>query len=216
MVKSDLEEYMRILSKQRPVFHSEADFQLSLGVLLNKKFNVRLEVPYQNIPLNSGHKCPIKIELDILLKHGTQKIGVELKYKTEFGTFLINNESFNLKRHGAQNLGRFDFYDDVRRLQSLKAKGIIDKGYAIFLTNDHLYWTKAKRSNFSSQFSMSHGHIVMPNSSLTWLGEPSPGSVGAKRTGSALPVVIENEMRFNWIEYSGVDKDAFKYILVEV
>ena len=56
----------------------------------------------------------------------------------------------------------------------------------------------------------------MPNSSLTWVGEPSPGSVGAKRTGSALPIVIENEMRFNWIESSGVDKDAFKYILVEV
>ena len=59
-------------------------------------------------------------------------------------------------------------------------------------------------------------NFSMPNSSLTWVGEPSPGSVGAKRTGSALPIVIENEMRFNWIEYSGVDKDAFKYILVEV
>lgn len=63
---------------------------------------------------------------------------------------------------------------------------------------------------------MSHGHIVKPNSNLRWEGEPSPGSVGTKRTGSALPILIENEIRFHWIEYSRVAEDTFKYILIEV
>ena len=58
-------------------------------------------------------------------------------------------------------------------------------------------------------------HIILPKSNLSWEGEPS-GSVGSKRTGSALPILIENEIRLNWIDYSTLYNGRFKYLIVEV
>lgn len=211
---SHLQNYLRALSKKRSVFHSEADFQLSFGNLLSNTFEVRLEKPFFNTPLNHNPKLLIpKIELDIFLPE--ELVGIELKYKTIDRDFSNDGEDYKLKNHGAQNLGRFDFFEDIRRLQSLKKCGKIKSGFALFLTNDHLYSKEITRKNLSTQFDMSQ-RVIPSKSHLTWTGNPSVGSVTLKRLGDHIPILIENEITFKWMEYSNVDNMIFKFLAVEV
>jgi len=204
------------LSHFRNIFHSEADFQHSLGYLLSKKYDldVRLEVPLYITPYYSEMDEKLKVELDILMPKG--KIGIELKYKTRGATFEQNGETFNIKQHGAQNLGRFDFFDDIRRLQLIKRQGIIEKGYAIFLTNDPLYWKPIKRKNFSSNFSMENGRIIKSNTKLGWTGNPSEGSVSKKRLFPNNPIIINNKHHFKWYNFSSIRGESFQYLIVEI
>lgn len=211
---SQIYNYINNLSKKRPVFHSEADFQLAFGNLLSKDFEVRLERPFLNIPFNHNSKILIpKMELDIFLPK--EMIGIELKYKTIKGDFLNNDEHYNLKNHGAQNLGRFDFFEDLRRLTSLKKCGKIKSGFVVFLTNDHLYWKKITRKNFSIQFDMSE-RIIDSRTQLNWEGTPSVGSVTSKRMGNYIPILLENEISLKWREYSNVDNYKFNVLVGEV
>ena len=145
-----------------------------------------------------------------------EKIGIELKYKTKEATFRENGETFNLKQHGAQNLGRFDFFDDLRRLQLLKKENIIEKGYAIFLTNEPLYWRPIQRKNFSSNFSMEDEKIIESNSKLDWNGNPSQGSVTRKRLFPNNPIIIENKHQLKWNEFSNLKRISFKYLMIEI
>lgn len=214
MEVSYLNNTIESLSITRPLFHSEADFQLSLGLLLGKRFEVRLEKPFVNIPLNSNPDVIIpKLELDIFLPN--ELVGIELKYKTISKKIDENNEEFDLKNHGAQNLGRYDFFDDIRRLQSLKKINKINSGIVIFLTNDHLYWNSITRRNFSKEFDMSN-RLIPSHTELSWIGNPSSGSVTHKRLGNRIPILVENNLCLEWREYSSLNNMNFKYLLVQV
>jgi hypothetical protein len=90
-------------------------------------------------------------------------------------------------------LGRFDFFDDLRRLQMLRKQGIIDSGFVIFLKNDPLYWTRIQKNNFSSNFSMEEGRMIGKNTALSWVGNPGENSVTPKRLGEHANIEVENE-----------------------
>ena len=204
------------LTKIRGIFHSEADFQHSLGLLLSKKYNfqVRLETPFELPHYDRESNKKLKVELDIFIPK--EKIGIELKYKTKEGIFEKHGETFKLKQHGAQNLGRFDYFDDIRRLQFLKKHGIIEKGYAVFLTNDPLYWKPIKGKNFSSNFSMENERIIESNTKLGWTGNPSEGSVTKKRLFPNNPIILDNKHQLKWYEFSKLSGVSFKYLIIEI
>ena len=77
---------------------------------MKEGFEVRLEKGFKRIGIYQ------KIELDMELNGS---IAIELKYKTAELNVVVNEESFELKQHGAANLGRFDAIDDARRVKSL-------------------------------------------------------------------------------------------------
>lgn len=89
---------MRKLAIERPVFHSEADFQHALAWRIHEKHpdsGVRLEY---KPPINTGEE---KMRLDIwLAKFG---VAIELKYKTAKPKEEIrrNGESFHLRHQSA-------------------------------------------------------------------------------------------------------------------
>jgi hypothetical protein len=142
--------------------------------------------------------------------------GIELKYKTIKRNIKFSDEEFFLKNHAAQNLGRFDFFDDLRRLQMLRKQGIIHSGFVIFLTNDPLYWTRIQRSNFSSNFSMEEGRVIEKNTALSWVGNPSENSVTPKRLGEHANIEIENELCLTWKTYSEFEESLFKHLIVQI
>ena len=80
----------------------------------------------------------------MMLEIDGKRVGIELKYKTR----KIDGKDYITQ--GGQSDGKFHFFKDIERLERLKkSKDIdfrIDKGFAIFITNDHLYWNEA-RSN---------------------------------------------------------------------
>ena len=71
----DIHNLMVDLSKQRPIFHSEADFQHALAWQIHETMpncEIRLEMPYR-VSQGNWH-------LDIWLQ--TMEIAIELKYRT--------------------------------------------------------------------------------------------------------------------------------------
>ncbi len=152
LTHENLTEILKKLPKERPIFHSEADFQFALAWAIKEKFReaeIRMERPY-NVELETGKSK--KMEVDIIVKLSGEKIGIELKYKTKKLSGKFEDEQFNLKNQSATPLARYDFYADIERLECLKQSKHIDKGFVIFLTNDLSYQNDANGSAKSFNF----------------------------------------------------------------
>ena len=139
---------------------------------------------YQNTPLIPyPYVWDSEMKLDIVVKIDDFYYPIELKYKTrELDQKLFPNgvhiERFNenplrdyygntlnigvLKNQSAQNLGRYDFWKDVRRIELATTRfNNVKGGLAIFVTNDMTYMRTKQGANYSD-FSMedigqSHG-----------------------------------------------------------
>src|SRR2546422_1306182 len=108
----DLREILAGLAAQRPVFHSEADFQHALAWKLHQHdpaANVRLEKR-----ISSFAK---RIHLDLLFQSLSCELAIELKYKTRAAKFDHVDEHYDLLNQSAQDIGRHDFIKDIARLE---------------------------------------------------------------------------------------------------
>ena len=129
----DVHGLMQSLSVDRPIFHSEADFQFTLAwriheLMPNRKVRLEYRVHLEGKPLY----------LDVWLPNlGT---AIELKYKTRQLLAPIGDESCSLLDQSARDLARYDFLDDVRRLERIVEAGRARRGFAVMLTNDRGYW----------------------------------------------------------------------------
>src|SRR5690606_7856262 len=165
---------MTTISKARPLFHSEADFQHAFALELHRlapDWEVRLEVPVRT-QLASVH-------LDLLARSGTSEVAIELKYKTRALTLDLGGEEFALKSHAAQDLGRYDFFKDLSRVEKFSQSGPSRSGYAIFLTNDSAYWkAPASLDHGYARFAMNDGCNVAGD--LCWGDRASEGTRRAR------------------------------------
>ena len=130
----DIDNQMVALSKERPVFHSEADFQFAFAWRIKQampRWNIRLE--FNPVP-EEGRT----MALDIWIP--TAGVAIELKYPTRRLDTVVGGERFALRNHGAQPPNRYDYLRDVQRLEREVATGRAKRGFAILLTNDHGYW----------------------------------------------------------------------------
>ena len=133
----DIIRVMQALAKERPVFHSEADFQHALAWKIQQiypKFGIRLEQRFQLLNGNYAY-------IDLILRDEIQnkKIFIELKYKTSAIKVHINSEYFELRSHTAYTDNRRHFNKDIQRLEDLLSTNKNSEAYAVFLTNDALY-----------------------------------------------------------------------------
>jgi hypothetical protein len=91
----EIEPVLESLYKRRPIFHSEADFQHELAHELRAQdsgLSLHLEYP---IGVDS------RARLDILLRKGTARFGLELKYLCRSVQMTIDDEVFALKHQRA-------------------------------------------------------------------------------------------------------------------
>lgn len=157
-----IDEVLISLAKERPIFHSEADFKHSLACKLQQKFpcvDVFIEFPVEL-------KRRVYIDIWLEYKNKSKLIAIELKYRSKRVETHIRDMCYNLKDHGAQDEGRYGFVNDIKRLEKL-ASEYKDKnftGYAILLTNDRTYWSQPDNSNSSgaadSAFRLHEGRIL--------------------------------------------------------
>ena len=125
----DIHNLMADLSQHRPIFHSEADFQHSLAWQIQKTMpdcEIRLEWPY---------KKERNWHLDIWIP--SQGIAIELKYRNKKLELEHDGEHFSLRGRGRH--GGYGFLEDIQRLEQVVMDGNADAGFAVLLTNDHLY-----------------------------------------------------------------------------
>ena len=208
-------EVLHSLSLKRAIFHSEADFQHALAWEIHQyknHYKIRLEY-------NPNIKGIVNMHIDIFIEDENWKYGIELKYKTKKAFYNLEGEIFNIKGHSAQDCARYDYLLDVERLEKLSH--IYERkfiGYAIFLTNDHLFWDPpANEKTIDKNFRIHQGRNI--HGSLQWVGPYSLGTV-RKREGE---ISISGEYDIRWNEYSvleindGNEKDdIFNYCCLKV
>ncbi len=157
-VCSEIEQFFIIEQKENGpvIFHNELELQMLLCQHLIKKFNVQLEyhVPTNSDTFTAKADYPWRTKegklqemyVDIVVNDGKKWIPIEVKYKTrglvEDG-LLFGQPTKNLsilKNQGAQDLGMYGFWKDVRRVELLCATySNVKNGIALFVTNDPYY-----------------------------------------------------------------------------
>ena len=235
---------MSELVDRREIFHNERDFQLELAWLLSMKSDVRprLEFPYPLLKQQNKHPSQNnkKDEEDKKSKRGymdiwlpSERVAIELKYRTlkldKKLEIAGDVEFFNLKNQAAQNIARYQFLDDVRRIEELRDKRCdLKVGYAIFLTNDKNYWKSAPESwkgapqcwehppdicdNKDAQFHLHDGRVI--KGTLDWTRGRGEGCAKDRP-----PFTLTGCYKANWQSYRNFQNDdngLFKYLAFQV
>ena len=242
MTKQFIESVLLTLANERKVFWSEADFQFAFAWKLKEMLqkdsnpqstiNVRLErradaleqrtdAPEQGYEKeNSGD-----IYIDIWVEINEKVYPIELKYKTIKCTLKDKDgsEEYKLKQHGACDIGCYLYLKDVERIEHISKSlgGNFGKGYAIMLTNDHLYWDKPKTSPDTTvfrDFRIYDGRTISAEQNLIWHPTSNKHPVWQDKLG---PLTLTHNYTINWKDYSKLLNEEgkatpFKYSIIEI
>lgn len=206
----DISSALEKLSKERPVFHSEADFQHALAWEIHKQLPesaIRLEFK----PSHSKKR----VYLDLWVKDKENILAIELKYKTKGTQIDFKEENFDLLNHGAQDIARYDFLKDIERLEEVISTNKAATGYAIFLTNEQLFWADVKNSKkaIDDEFRINEGRVL--SGKRSWAQEASKGTTKLRER----PIIFKGKYLLSWKDYSKIEGQKygyFRYILVKV
>ncbi len=217
----DIEKCIKSLSDKRPIFHSEADFQVALAWEIQKgypKANIRLEYPVD------------KMNIDIVVFCGEKMIPIELKWlRTDFeccikGADGENGEKFKLALSGADAEVRYDCLKDIERIENISE--ICDdfvEGYTIWLTNSEKYWESPKNiEKTCKNFTVHHTANIKCNSTLEWSEHTDIKTIKKHEK-----ISLKNSYTFSWEDYSiiaesDIEKKAyhkqnkFKYCITPI
>lgn len=195
---------MNSLSKRRPIFHSEADFQHEFAWEIRKakpETQIRLEFPLELQKQKTAH-------LDIWLP--VKQVAIELKYYTRELDLDWQGESYQLRNHGAHPPKRYDFLNDIQRLERLKSK----IGIAILLTNDPLYWRPPPRSGIIDAAFRIH-ELQEITGIMEWRGSPATGTIKSRES----PITLRGSYQVGWRDYCAIPSERFgkfQYLAVTV
>ncbi len=190
-------------SRQRPLFHSEADFQLELAYALRTRFqqmSVRLEVPVSSLGLKSDKRQAV----DLVLGLGGEVCLVELKYAKARAELEIGAERYSLP-HATRDVARYGFLKDIARLESFAE---MYPGIAVMLSNDCKLWTGQDKGLTDTQFRVHEGREV--SGMLEWSEETS-----TQITAKNPPLNLIGSYRMNWHSYS-TEPCNLRYTAVQV
>jgi hypothetical protein len=127
------------LARTRPIFHSEADFQHALSMLIARQHpdsRLRLETR----PTRGVH-------LDIQVDEDGQRSAIELKYLVRAFEGEHDGERFELPNRGAHDISRYDVVKDIARVELLLRDGYVQRGWVIVLASDSAYWRPGHKSD---------------------------------------------------------------------
>ncbi|WP_433745150.1 hypothetical protein [Falsibacillus pallidus] len=197
-----IEEILQELSKKRPIFRSEEDFNQSLNGLLKSHYG------------NCTSKAKVNgIKVDLMIENGDEEILIQLKHKTRKISVMVDGVSFDLKNHGAQDQFRYDYLKDVKSLEPLCLDNPVRKGYAILLTNDHLYWQKPNKvDSVDKDFHLNEGRSI--SGTLVWSSTAGNGTTSSREE----PIELKGHYKMSWYNYSAFrsQDSEFRCLVVEV
>ena len=213
------QDIFAFLESNEELLFNERDFQMHLATWLRKSANdyddvdVEYYVPKSELP---NYVWDSELRIDIVIKKNGEYCPVELKYKTkkverQVSRFdeILDDKVVVMKNQGAHDLGMYDFWKDVRRIELVRNRfAKVKGGLAIFVTNDALY-TKASRPESNNYLlNMNEGkHSVIKH----WQNENS----ACAKMNSYKSFEVEKEYSINW-HHRNVDNIPFHYCVVNV
>lgn len=202
----DLHAVMKALAAERPVFHSEADFQHALAWKLQQLLpDARVRLEYKPFPAE-------RFYLDIWLRNGEELVCIELKYPTRRLLVEANGEKFELRDQAAQDITRYDFVKDLTRIERI-VDAQSGAGCAILLTNDSAYWKEALRADsVDAAFRVAEGREL--SGALAWAPHAGRGTM----RGREAELNLRHSYRLSWRDYSQFSGayGRFRYLLASV
>lgn len=211
------QDVFAFLESYNELLFNERDFQMHLATWLRNSANhyddvdVEYYVPKTEL---DNYIWDSELRLDIVVKKDGEYCPVELKYKTkkvesQISRFdeMLDDKVVVMKNQGAQDLGMYDFWKDVRRVELVRNRfKNVKGGLAVFVTNDQLY-TKASRQNSNNYLlNMTEGkHSVIKH----WQNEDSACS----KMKSYKSFEVEKEYSIKW-HHRNVDNIPFHYCVV--
>ncbi|MBC9822831.1 hypothetical protein H9I49_16190 [Terrabacter sp. MAHUQ-38] len=192
---------MKALSLERPVFHSEADFQFSFAQAvkaLEPDVQCRLERPILNSSTGRTEY------LDLLCSGAEGETAIEFKYFTRRWHGVVGNETFQLREHAAIDLLRLHFVHDVARLEGF---GFPRSGLAVLLTNEPGLWAQSARNTRDRDFHLYEGREL--SGTLLWAEGAYTPNTRELRGAYAL----------KWQDYATLDEQRggrLRYLALEV
>ena len=205
-INSIVEQALNNLLSGNRIFNSEADFQFALAWQIKQDFP-KVEILLEYTPW----KFKDNIRIDIVVLIDDAMIPIELKYKTK--KYKNEETGLVLKNQGAQDIGRYDFLSDIERLENfMDSKDYnIQKAYAIFLTNDSLYWNEPKSNKRTVDEDFRFHKGITLHGVRKWKGA-SPGT--QKKREEAID--IKGTYVIKWQDYVPLTECIFKYVVVEI
>ena len=213
------QDVFAFLGSNEELLFNERDFQMHLATWLRNSINsyddvdVEYYVPWQEL---DDYIWESELRLDIVVKKDGEYCPVELKYKTKkierkISRFdeVLHDKVVVMKNQGAQDLGMYDFWKDVRRVELVRNRfKNVKGGLAVFVTNDPLY-TKASRPNSNNYLlNMTEGkHSVVKH----WQNEDS----ACAKMKSYKSFEVEKEYSIKW-HHRNVDNIPFHYCVVYI
>lgn len=184
-------DVVQFLSGESVLFSNESDLQLRLSYCLKHsghydRVEVEYYVPFQelqrlNPSLNrTNFPWGSDLYIDIVVEKDGQFVPIELKYPTmdiwvAFTRFGVDVQAHvpMPKKDGAQNIHRYNYWKDVRRIEALRqAYGpTIVGGLAIMVTNDPSYQSNPTNPDVGyANFSIKNGRTVNQpqNRNMRW------------------------------------------------
>ena len=239
MVKTVVNDVCKWLHELKELLFNERDMQMHLAAFLREKVgldydDVDLEyyVPNEafNIKDENGKKIgslyPWKsnIYVDLVIRKGNRFVAIELKYLTKeikkqisrFGEKL-DKEYPIVRSQGAQDLGLYNVWRDVKRIEVLKHRfENCVGGIALLLTNDKYY-----RSGNIHQDSNNYPFRLLENT--TGLSREkrwnNPEKTISKDEENRPPIILEKVYSHNWNDIvikTGSNEYPFDYLLFEL
>jgi hypothetical protein len=203
----DIHGVLTRLAADRPVFHSEADFQHSLAWRIHQE-NASAEIRLETRPERG-------VRLDLIVSLPDGRVAIELKYLVARLEVSVNGERFDLPNQAAQDHSRYDFIKDICRIERFVGDGYADSGWAIALSNDGSMWRSGgKRDPVDAAFRLHEGRVL--ERELAWSQQAGAGTTWKRET----PLVLAGSYPCMWCDYStlgkGVRNAAFRYLAVGV
>lgn len=197
----DLSKVMKGLAADRPVFHSEADFQFAFAQAIEAAdpgIKVRLEV----------RQTRDRAEyVDLACWTSQQRTLIEFKYATAGWTGVDpHGEYYIVRHHAAYDLARRLFIHDIHRLEQFTTEQPGTNGLAIMLTNEPGLWTDAgHRASRDTNFRIHEGRTLTGH--LEW-----------GNGGTRYDQTLTGTYPIKWQDYSHLDGDKglFRWTAVSV
>lgn len=212
MSRTELANVIAVLAVQRPVFHSEADFQHGLA------WQLHTEAPAAPVRLEYRPLADRRMYLDIWMVTSEETLAIEVKYPTRATVLHVNDEKYELQNQAAHDSHHYDFWKDLARLEEVVQAYVSDhavRGYAVLLTNDSVYWKPPRKPDVADAAFRIHEGRTVSHETLSWSSRAAPGTTKDREQ----PVSVRGDYRMTWQDFSWPSRDRhgrFRFLMIEV